>query len=165
MYFWKIDALKQQLCSTGLSEKQLFYYILASVALNAVAVEALTYLPTDAPNAWTYASSAIDIAIPIGGTVLAFRVNGGASGVQFAARYFSIGLVATLRFIALFVPLMAALLVYWFATADSATEAGTTGLEVTVCSGWYAGLYLYIAKHVRAVVAASVPAAEGVAAP
>ncbi len=163
MYFWKIDALKQELCSTGLSEKQLFYYILASVALNAVAVEVLTYLPTDAPNAWTYASSAIDIAIPILGTMLAFRANGGASGVQFAARYFSIGLVATLRFVALFVPLMIALIVYWFATADAASEGGTGAFEVAVGSGWYAGVYLYIAKHVRAVAAASVPAAEAAA--
>ncbi len=151
MYFWKIDLLKQQLATHGLTEKQLYYYILISVALSAIGIEAIGYIPGASPNAWSYVQSIINAAIPILGTIMAFRANGGESGVQFVARYFSIGFVATIRFMVLLIPIMIAMEIYWFSSYDMENEISTTGIEVAVFSIWYALLYAYIAKHIRKV--------------
>jgi len=151
MYFWKIDLLKQQLATHGLTEKQLYYYILIYVALSAIGIEALGYIPVVSPNSWSYVQSIINIAIPILGTITAFRANGGDSGVQFVARYFSIGFVATIRFMVLLIPIMIAMMIYWFSSYDMENDFPTTGIEIAVFSIWYALLYAYIAKHVRQV--------------
>jgi hypothetical protein len=88
------------------------------------------------------------------GTIMAFRANGGESGVQFAARYFSIGLVATIRFMILLIPIMIAMMIYWFTSYDMENEIPTSGFEVAVLSIWYALLYAYIAKQIRHVAVA-----------
>jgi membrane protein YdbS with pleckstrin-like domain len=154
MYFWKIDLLKQQLSTQGLTEKQLYYYILIYVALSAIGVETLEYMPRTPPNSWSYVQSIISVAIPILGTIMAFRANRGESGVQFAARYFSIGLVATIRFMVLLIPIVIAMMVYWSSSYDPESEIPTSGLEVVIFSAWYALVYAYIAKHIRQVAVA-----------
>ena len=154
MYFWKIDLLKQQLSAHGLTEKQLYHYILVYVALSALGIEAIGYIPEVSPNSWSYVQSIINIAIPIFGTIMAFRANGGVTGVHFAARYFSIGLVATIRFMVLLIPIMIAMMIYWFSSYDMENEIPTTGIEVALFSIWYALLYAYIAKHIRQVAVA-----------
>lgn len=158
MYFWKIAQLKKQLSSHGLTEKQVFYYILIDVAFTAIVLEVMGYFPPqESPDVWAYVGSVINVIIPIAGTILAFRANGGASGVQFPARYFSIGLVATLRFVVLLIPLMAVMMIYWFFVP----EAEGTGVEVALLSAWYILLYVYIARQVREVaVAGSSPDAS-----
>ena len=154
MYFWKIDLLKQQLSTHGLTEKQLYYYILAYVALSAIGIEAIGYIPEVSPNSWSYVQSILNVTIPILGTIMAFRANGGESGVQFAGRYFSIGLVATIRFMVLLIPIMIAMMIYWFSSYGMENEIPTTGIEVALFSIWDALLYAYIAKHVRQVAVA-----------
>ena len=154
MYFWKIDLLKKQLATRGLTEKQFYYYILIYIALSAIGMEMMMYFPQESPNTWDYISSIIYIAIPIFGTIMAFRANGGESGVQFPARYFSIGLVVTIRFMVILIPLMAVLMIYWFSSQDIENGIPTTGMEVALFSVWYALLYAYIAKYVREVAVA-----------
>jgi hypothetical protein len=154
MYFWKIDLLKQQLSSHGLTEKQLYYYILIYIALATIGMEAMGYVPAVSPNSWSYVQSIINIAIPIAGTMLAFHANGGVSGNQFAARYFSIGLVATIRFTVLLIPVMIAMMIFLFSSSDMENAMPVTGIEVAIYSIWYALLYAYIAKQVRQVAAA-----------
>ena len=154
MYFWKIDLLKQQLSSQGLTEKQLYYYILVNASLSAISMEVVAYFSETSPNSWSYFQSVIDIAIVILGTIMAFRANGGESGVQFAARYFSIGLVATIRFMILLIPIMIAMMIYWRSSYDMENEIPTTGIEVAILSIWFALLYAYIAKQIRQVAAA-----------
>lgn len=150
MYFWKLDALKKELIEQGLTEYQLYCYILVYVSLTAVSAELMGYLPAESPDVWTYAESVLNIVIPILGSIMIFRANGGVSGTQFAARYFSIGFVVTIRFLALLVPVTIVMGIYGFFTYEG-VEAFTSFVEIAVFSGWYALLYANIARHVRAV--------------
>lgn len=153
MYFWKLDALKTQLAGQGLTQHQIYCYILVYVALTAIGVELTNYFPSESPNVWTYAQSVLNVLIPVLGTILIFRANGGASGVQFAARYFSIGFVVTVRFLVFLVPVMIVMFIYWFVTYEGG-ETPTSLMEVAVFSAWYALLYAEIARHVRALARA-----------
>lgn len=155
MYWWKMKLLKKHLCENGLTEKQLFYYILIYVALGAIAVEMVGYMPHESPNNWTCVGSFASIAIPIVGTIMAFRANGGESGVQFAARYFSISLVASIRFGVLFIPVFVVLMVYWFYLYGLAGEFESSAFEIALFSVWYAGLYVYVVKSMREVATSS----------
>lgn len=146
MYFWRMRALKKQLIEQGLTERQIYLYVLISVALTAFGVEVMGYCPYETPDFWIYANSALNICVPIIGTVVVFRANGGDSGVKFAERYFSIGLVAGVRFLVLLILLAIAFFTYMFATEK---EISTSGIVVTIVDGaWYVALYAYIAKQV-----------------
>ncbi len=160
MYFWKIKLLKQYLINNGLTEKQLFYYILIYAGLGALSVEMVGYIPDTEPDLWAYVSSAMNILIPILGTIAAFRANGGSSGTKFAERYFSIGLVVTLRFLVLLIPIVCLMAVYWIFTNGLNSNPSETRLplETIVISVWYAALYLHIAKNIGDVATANRPA-------
>lgn len=153
MYFWKLDALKKQLAEQGLTEYQVYCYILVYVSLSVIGMELMRYLPAESPNLWTYAESVLNIVIPILGSILIFRANGGTSGSQFAARYFSVGLVVTIRFLVLLIPVTIAMGIYWYFTYEG-VETSTSFIDVAVFSAWYALLYANIVKHVRAVAQA-----------
>jgi len=165
MYFWKIKLLKQQLIEQGLSEKQLFYYILIYVALSFIVIEMAGYFPNETPNAWDYFQSSMNIAIPIIGTIFAFRANGGNEGVRFAERYFSISLVVAIRFSVLLFPIMAVLMTYWFFNCDVQNEFHSSQPEVVLFSIWDIALYGYITKHIRQVAKAGKDGGVGPAIP
>jgi hypothetical protein len=154
MHFWNIEALKKQLKETGLSEKQVFGYILIYVTLTALGMEAMSYLPTEEAGLWDHIAAVANVAIAVGGTILAFSANGGANGRDFAARYFSIGFVATIRFMVLLIPIVGGMMVYWTASFESEGEIATSPVEVVVFGVWAAALYLYIARHMRQTAAA-----------
>lgn len=150
MYFWKIDKLKQQLLEQGLTEKHLFYYILIFVASESMSIEMTGYYPYTEPDSWSYVSSALNILIPIIGTIAAFRANGGSSGIKFAEKYFSISFVVFIRFLVLLIPLMGAMMVYWSFTYGIENEwpDSSGSIEVIIFSIWYAAMYAYIVKHI-----------------
>lgn len=153
MYFWNVNGLKKQIVEKGLSETQVFYYILLSVFLTLAAMEVMPYLPIDNPNTWNYLQSAVNLLIPTAGTILAYRANRGAQGKDFAAKYFSIGFVMSIRFLVYFIPLILVLGVYYALTVDwSSPEAASAfdanWFEVALFSAWYAALYARIVKHI-----------------
>jgi hypothetical protein len=156
MYFWNINKLKQQLIETGLTEQQLFYYILIVLAAEVICNELITYLPYTEPNSWSCIESALNILIPILGTIAAFRANGGDSGIKFVERYFSIGFVVSIRFLVLLIPLMALLIgssgvIYGF--KDNLPDLPNS-IEVIISSSWYAAVYMRIVKHIGDVAKA-----------
>jgi hypothetical protein len=144
MYFWNINKLKQQLIETGLTERQLFYYILIAVAFEAISYEMTTYLPYTEPNSWSYVESVFNILIPIIGSIAAFRANGGDSGIKFVERYFSIGFVVSIRFLILLIPLIG--LVDWPDYPNS--------IDVITFSSLYVAMYARIVKHIADVAKA-----------
>lgn len=97
MFFWKIKDLKNTLIRRELSERQVFGYILISMFLSIIAVETTRHIHPDRVGLWDYVNSFLNISIVFLGTVFAYRANGGASGVDFAARFFSISLVVSIR--------------------------------------------------------------------
>ena len=113
MYFWKINELKKQIVERGLSEAQVFYYILLFVGFSIAGVELVGYFPYEEPNGWSYLQSGLNFIIPIAGTIAAYHVNGGENGKAFAAKYFSISFVVLVRFLVYLIPVMVVLFVYY----------------------------------------------------
>ena len=72
MYFWKINDLKKQIILRGLSETQVFYYILLYVGTTTILIQMMEYFPSDElHNKWDYVQCGLDLLIPIFGTILA----------------------------------------------------------------------------------------------
>lgn len=155
MYFWNIRKLKLHLINNGLTEIQLFYYILIYVALSSLGFELLIFFPSSEESDWvTYAASTINVLIPIIGTIAAFRANGGRTGSKFPERYFSIAFVAMNRFFVLLIPIMGLLIFYLISTYGLEPGALPTSFDfdfMIAFSVWYAAMYLYIAKQISAV--------------
>lgn len=149
MYFWKIGRLKKQLVEQGLSKRQLYYYILISVVINAAVIEIMAYGAPKVATTWDYVFSLVNIGIAIIGTWAIYRANGGDNGVQFAERFFSIGLVAIVRFVAVTAPVMIALMIYLFPPPETADSVPLSPTEVVMWALWYAAAYAYIVKHVH----------------
>ncbi len=103
MYWWKIEELKGILAKGELSQRVLFIYIFLYVVLSEIAMEFSSYMPYEDVNSYDYSQSISYLVIVIFGTYIAYRVNNGNEGIQFAERYFSIGWVVTIRFIPLLI--------------------------------------------------------------
>jgi hypothetical protein len=155
MYIWNIRKLKLHLINNGLTEIQLFYYILIYVALSSLGYELLVFFPSsEEADLVTYVASTINVLIPVIGTVAAFRANGGRTGSKFPERYFSIAFVAMNRFFVLLIPVMGLLIIYLNNTHGLEPDALQTSFGynfMIAFSVWDAAMYLYIAKQIGAV--------------
>ncbi|HAD47317.1 MAG: hypothetical protein CMF12_08020 [Idiomarina sp.] len=98
MYVFNIDALKQQLREQQFNQAHALFYLLG--------LTLLWYLPIgwigNGDNGWDYASFWASLAIIIGGTVIAYRANGGAQGTQFLERFLALSWVVFWRVIPVF---------------------------------------------------------------
>ncbi|HSC81424.1 MAG TPA: hypothetical protein VLC08_13795 [Chitinolyticbacter sp.] len=150
MYFWRLQPLKQSLRTQGLSEYQLFLYLLIYVALSAAAVELIGYYPDDSSGFWRYLGTATNITIPIWGTWWCFNANGGKQGTQFLAKYLSIGFVAMLHFMVVMVVGVIAIGVPLgiLAAFHPAAEGWSDVAFTLFAMAWYIALYLYMARHI-----------------
>jgi uncharacterized protein (TIGR02246 family) len=131
MYFWRIEALKDQLRQGPLAQRYAFAYVfIAFLLLEAVlGVPGLwnTELAPDTPWAWvTYIAS---VAFFGGGTYAAYRANGGANGLDFAARYLALGWVLTVRLVVLaFLPLLLVAMVVLVVMAVAQTDPASVAI-------------------------------------
>jgi len=107
MYLWRMDRLKDKLRNEVFSEKEIFSYIFGWCFLSIISYLMHFYLPQNPWELWgNIAAWGFSIVFMVS-LVLAFRANGGERGTQFAAKYFSIGFVASIRVIVLLhVPLL-----------------------------------------------------------
>jgi hypothetical protein len=153
MYLWKIEHLKQDLAQGGLPQHQTFLYILTMVVISALAVEVIDYFPSASRNIWDHVGSLVTVLLALLGTIWVYRANGGSQGRQFAERYFSIGLVVLIRFMALAVILVAAGAV--LPLLAGIEDEATRWWETAVFSLWYLAYYWRQAKHTRDVAAAA----------
>lgn len=101
-------------------------------------------------NEWDNIGSGLNIAIPILGTICAYRANGGAAGAAFAAKYFSISFVVGIRLLVYLTPLMAVVwgAYYWSSFVSGATIQ-TGWFDVVIYSAWLGAVYASIVKHIR----------------
>jgi len=149
MYFWKMDLLKAQLIAKGLTENQTYLYTLAYIVFTTFMVELMRYSPDTVFNEWTHFSSTMNVLIPVAGTMMAFRANGGVSGVQFLPRYLSISMVASLRFMVLvIIPLIMTIAIL---SPESSLSGSPFDLLFSACD---ALLFFFIVKHMREVATA-----------
>ena len=148
MYLWKIESLKKDIVDGSFTDKQLIPYMVLYAGLYALGIEITGYLPYKDINNWTYALSALNVFIPIAGTIYAYKRNGGGDGENFASKYFSIGFVVGVRFIIYLIPLMVLMIVYWVIVFGEQEKLTTTFVEVFLFATWHALLYFQIAKHI-----------------
>lgn len=157
MYFWNIQKLKQDLLERKFSDKEIFPYFFA---LSLVTV--LATIPFFESNGWDIFNAFLSGFITLFGVWYVYRVNGGAQGSDFLARYFSIGWVTLIRF---FVFVFLPVIVFWIIMMIGVLSSGVLSYEDSEKSFlegtnfldsmtvfFLEGAYLWmIAKHVREV--------------
>lgn len=148
MYFWKVESLKKDIVGGSFTDKELIPYVVLCAGLYALDIEVTGYLPYEDVNILTYVMSALNVLIPILGTIYAYKCNGGSNGENFASKYFSIGFVISIRFLVYSVPLIVLMIFYWEIMFGEQEELPTTFVEVILFSAWYALLYFRVAKHI-----------------
>ncbi|MDQ3310076.1 MAG: hypothetical protein M3497_08100 [Gemmatimonadota bacterium] len=152
MRFWRIQETKADLIEGRVGERETFRYIFASlVFLTYSSVSVGLYMGQHSPS-WNWVddvTSAFAHAIMV---YIAFRANGGASGRNFAARYFAISWVLGIRFYVGVVPLVigGVLLLGLTRTSFPAVQPFLPLVGITYLGLFYWRLYV----HVKEVAAA-----------
>jgi hypothetical protein len=154
MYFWNIEALKSDIKRGEFTDREAISYIVVSLFLYSLGTELIVLFPAEAVyNVWDGVNSLLNIIIPVVGTLYAYKKNGGASGRDFANKYFSIGFVMGIRFLVYLIGVIFLLVIYWsFVVPDEVDTIPTTWVEVLLFSGWYAMLYYKIGEHIGEIV-------------
>jgi len=164
MYFWNIKALKKELVADVLSESQVFSYFLAVLTLDTLLFQLVAFFPgAEDPSVWDYADFAGSVGFTVGGTLLAYRQNGGSAGRGFLGRYFPLMWALTVRFLVFLLPVfaVAAIPMFYFSEAFFGTEAAgedsaTLSMYVVMLSwAWFLAFYYRLAVHMRAVARAA----------
>ena len=151
MYFWKIEQLKEDIKSNRLSEKDRFIYTFIYIALGAIAMESMIWMPLENPNTLDSIDSFLNIIITCLGTYFSYKANGGASGVDFLGRFFSISFVVGIRFVVLLIPMYIAIFAYYYYVYPIDQELETTAFDIIIYQAWFIFLYVRTYKHIRDV--------------
>lgn len=99
MYFWRIEKLKQEMAARPLTERQALPYLVVYCALYSAA----GFVSPELENHWDFAGAIWSLLIVILGTIHIYHQNGGNEGHHFLQRYFAIGWVVGLRWLAIWV--------------------------------------------------------------
>ena len=159
MYFWKINDLKKELIKNGLSQKSMFIYILLYMLLAQFFVEVSYIFPSEeAATTTDYIQMIFDLAAVGIGTYLCFYANGSGNGQQFSERYFSIGFVVGLRFIALLFPIVIVFgIVVGILSETSGMDLDGPAFNygmLAIFSAWLVAMYWRIITHINEVAKA-----------
>jgi hypothetical protein len=164
MYIWNIKALKKELTANVLTEPQVFAYFLAVLTLETVTYQLATLFPgTGDADVWDYAEYAGSVVFTVGGTLVAYRQNGGSAGRDFLARYFPLLWVLTVRFLVFLLPLLVVAMIplFYFSKTLFGTDAADEDLAalsmyvVLLSWGWFLAFYYRLAVHLREVARAA----------
>ena len=149
MYFWNINALKEDIKQGDFTDKQVISYIVLSLFLYSVGLEFAYLFPLTEPNynIWDGIDSFLSIAVPVAGTLYAYKKNGGEVGKDFANKYFSIGFVLGIRFFVYLILPMVILTIYW-SIDNRNEETETTFVEIFILYAWYILFYYQLGKHI-----------------
>jgi len=151
MYFWKIEALKEDIINDRFTEKDRFVYLMIYLVLCAVGIEAMMRFSIESPNIWDTINSLGNVLIPLIGTIIVYRANGGETGRDFLGRYFSIGFVVSIRFLVFMIPMFFVLVVYYIYAFPADEPIVSTPIDVLPFTIWYALIFWRIQKHVSDV--------------
>lgn len=98
MYLWRIQELKKVLMLNQLSEQYKFYYLFINMLLFAVFCDVSLFFPTEV-TVLDKINSGITIGIQCVGLIIAYKMNGGKEGKEFLARFTSLYVSLTVRFL------------------------------------------------------------------
>ena len=150
MYFWNIEALKEEIRGGHFSDKEAIPYIVLTLFLYTLVSELVYYFPAqDTYNIWDGIDSFLIIVIPLFGIIYAYKKNGGGEGREFANKFFSIGFVLTIRFLVYFIVPMIAMIFYWSFVEQGEAVEETTLFDVVVFHLWYILYYYRLGKHIE----------------
>jgi hypothetical protein len=164
MYLWNIRALKKGLVTNALTESQVFAYFLAVLTLDTLLLQLVAFFPgTEDTGVWDYADFVGSVVFTVGGTLVAYRQNGGSAGRDFLARYFPLMWVLTVRFLVFLLPLLVLAMIpmaYFYETLFGTDAAGddfaALSMYVVLLSWlWYLAFYYRLAVHLRDVARAA----------
>ena len=150
MYFIKLTELKRDLIQDKLGQSGLLKYLLVYVVLTSLIMELGYYFPYEDSSKLDHLSSFLTVTFVAVGTYLAYLANGGASGQQFAERYFSIGFVVSIRFLIFLIPITF-IIVMLMTNSPTAENNETTWYEFIALTAWEALLYWRIIYHINDV--------------
>ena len=94
MYFWKLNALKQELVSGSVTERERLLYLLWLGSVNTAAYA----VPLGELNFWDHVDSAVTVLGFLLGTWYLYYRNRGSFGRDFLTRYVSMNWVFGIRF-------------------------------------------------------------------
>ncbi len=145
MYFWNLEALKQELRAGHLGNEAALRYLLW---YGGVVLVAFTFPYADSWTHWvTPAWLAVEILVFVLGTLRVYRLNGSALGTDFLGRYVSLSWVFGLRFIVLVsIPATVALVLCESMVIGDDAE-GDTVLGALVGIGLSAAYYWRLGDH------------------
>lgn len=143
MYFWQIEKLKQALAERPLSDREALPYLVVYSALYSAAA----CFPQIMETMWDLAGAIWTVLVAVLGTIYIYRQNGGREGHHFLQRYFAIGWVVSVRWLAIGVVCLVAYAVPVL-FLDPETEGtqwhdflAIATLEVVVC--WRIGHHIH----------------------
>jgi hypothetical protein len=149
MYFWNVKRLKTELQSSRLSEREGFKYVLASCIVLTILVEFALRFPEPVSSLESIASLG-SFAVMCFGTYAAYAANGGATGVDFVARYLALGWVLSIRVFVLstavfiLVGIVAAVADPVAAESDTFLDSASAVYTVTMMSVLYWRLVVHL---------------------
>lgn len=164
MYLWNIKALKKNLSTKALTEAETFWYFFAVLTLDTLFYNMTSLFPGDEPlEVWDYVEYLGAVIFTIGGTYVAYRANGGASGQHFLSRYFPIIWVLTIRFLVFMIPILIVAGFVMFSFTDQLFGAEAEEADFPVFSRavliaswiWFLVFYYRLAVHMRGVAKAA----------
>ncbi len=150
MYFWNIEALKDEIREGHFTDKQAIPYIVLTTFLYTLGMELVYYFPAqDSHNIWDVIDSILSIVIPLFAIMYAYKKNGGGEGRDFANKFFSIGFVLSIRFLVYSIVLLIVMIVYWSYIDQGDKTEETTLFEVVIFHLWYILYYYRLGKHIE----------------
>ncbi len=164
MYIWNIKELKKELAATALTESQLFAYFLAVLTLETLMFQLVVLFPgTGDADVWDYAEYVGSVVFTVGGTLVAYRMNGGSAGRDFLTRYFPLMWVLTVRFLVFLLPLLVVAMIPMFYFSEVLFGADAAGDDFAALSmyvvmlswAWFLVFYYRLAVHLRDVARAA----------
>jgi hypothetical protein len=154
MYWWNIEALKQDLAHGALPGHGGFVYFFAVLVVDSLMIATWGLFPTAGEgNVWDYLYAGGYLLIVLTGTLILYRRNGGARGKLFLERYFPLLWVVGVRFLVFSVPLML-LWIIWSLNLE-AEDAVETGPENVASLAVFILYYWRLAVHLGQVRAAA----------
>lgn len=150
MYFWQIRKLRAQLASEGLSEKQAFYYYLATAILSALLYEVVANGPPSEPQAIDLLDAAMYFGFTIGGIAWCYQQNDGASGKDFLVRIVPIAWVMLWRLVAVVIPFFIVVgLVDYLETGKLGRPGSEITILIIIMNCLFGGMWWRMGAHMK----------------
>ena len=137
MYFWKIDALAEDLKEGRVSQRQKMHYYLATSLLVVSLMPIVSTHGGETPNIFWALDMVISIMFTVGGILLCYEANSQGDDREFLDRIVCLGWPITLRMLAI---VFAAYAVYAI-IKPSGLGSDTSAFDILVTIG--SELYIY----------------------